>query len=163
MKLSYHYNPKTFLFDETCETPIDPLETQIVGHEVWMLGADCTFKKPPENKDGYNIVFNPEEDEWEYQKVNNTESIENISTESEIAQNRIAELESYLSSTDWYAIRFVETGAEIPNDVKQQRQSAREEISRLRELLKNDEKSQDVQKTSENLESSSKDGSESED
>lgn len=56
-------------------------------------------------------------------------------TESEIVQNRIMGLESYLSSTDWYAVRYAETGVEIPEDVKQQRQSAREEISRLREEL----------------------------
>lgn len=54
-------------------------------------------------------------------------------TEEEIRQQRIMELESYLSSTDWYAVRYAETGVEIPQDIRTQRQSAREEISRLRE------------------------------
>ena len=56
-------------------------------------------------------------------------------TEQEINQNKIIELETYLSSTDWYAVRFAETGVEIPIDIRSQRQSAREEISRLRENL----------------------------
>lgn len=65
-------------------------------------------------------------------------------TESEIVLNRIMELESYLTSTDWYTVRFAETSIEIPADIREQRQSAREEISRLREELeseiKNNEK-----------------------
>lgn len=53
-------------------------------------------------------------------------------TDSEVAQNRINELQQYLSSTDWYAVRKAETGVEIPPEVAQQRQSARDEISTLR-------------------------------
>ena len=49
-----------------------------------------------------------------------------------INAERIAELENYLSATDWYAVRFAETGVEIPEDIKAARQSAREEISHLR-------------------------------
>lgn len=52
-------------------------------------------------------------------------------------ERRERELESYLASTDWYAVRYSETGVEIPQEIKTQRQSAREEISRLREELKN--------------------------
>lgn len=48
------------------------------------------------------------------------------------AEERIAELESYLASTDWYAIRESETGADIPADIKQARADARAEISSLR-------------------------------
>lgn len=52
--------------------------------------------------------------------------------QSIINAERIAELQSYLNETDWYAVRFAETGAEIPEDIKTARQSAREEISHLR-------------------------------
>lgn len=47
-------------------------------------------------------------------------------------QARIAELESYLASTDWYAIRESETGVDIPADIKQARADARLKISSLR-------------------------------
>lgn len=56
-------------------------------------------------------------------------------SEEEIKQARISELEAYLSSTDWYAIRESETGIDIPADVKQTRADARAEISRLRTEL----------------------------
>ena len=50
----------------------------------------------------------------------------------EEANNKIAELQSYLSSTDWYVPRSMETGEPIPEEVKTKRAEAREEISRLR-------------------------------
>ena len=49
-----------------------------------------------------------------------------------IDNERVRELESYLVETDWYAIRYAETGKEIPADVVKARQEAREEISKLR-------------------------------
>jgi len=54
-------------------------------------------------------------------------------SEEEKARQKIEELESYLTYTDWYAIRYADTGEEIPAEIKTKRQEAREEISRLRE------------------------------
>lgn len=54
-------------------------------------------------------------------------------TEEEKREFRIAELQNYLNNTDWYAVRCAETGVEIPDEIKAERQAAREEISRLRE------------------------------
>lgn len=54
-------------------------------------------------------------------------------SEKQKAKKRIVELEYYLSSTDWYCSRFVDTGEEIPAEIKKARQDAREEISKLRE------------------------------
>lgn len=56
-------------------------------------------------------------------------------TTNELNEWRISELESYLNSTDWYAVRYAETGVEIPVDIKTARQAARDEISALREQL----------------------------
>jgi phosphoenolpyruvate carboxylase len=56
-------------------------------------------------------------------------------TEEEIKQARIKELEFFLSSTDWYVVRFADTGEPVPSEIKQQRQDARDEISRLRNDL----------------------------
>lgn len=50
-----------------------------------------------------------------------------------INQERIADLEKYLTMTDWYTIRFADTGKEIPTEIKKARQDVREEISKLRE------------------------------
>lgn len=53
-------------------------------------------------------------------------------TAEELKILRINELQDFLNKTDWYAIRYAETGAEIPQETKAARQAAREEISRLR-------------------------------
>jgi hypothetical protein len=49
-----------------------------------------------------------------------------------INTGRIEELEKYLMSTDWYAIRKADNGEEIPEEIRIARQEARDEISRLR-------------------------------
>jgi hypothetical protein len=35
---------------------------------------------------------------------------------------------AYLASTDWYVVRFAETGVAIPDDIKTKRQEARDDI-----------------------------------
>ena len=39
-----------------------------------------------------------------------------------------AEALNYLTSTDWYVVRFAETGAPIPDDIKTKRQESRDAI-----------------------------------
>jgi hypothetical protein len=56
-------------------------------------------------------------------------------TTNELNEQRINELEYYLNSTDWYAVRYAETGVAIPDDIKTARQAARDEISALREQI----------------------------
>ena len=41
------------------------------------------------------------------------------------------ELETYLKETDWYVLRFFETGKEIPIEISEKRQKARDKISEL--------------------------------
>ena len=38
---------------------------------------------------------------------------------------KISEAKAYLISTDWYITRFIETGKEIPEDIKLKREEAR--------------------------------------
>ena len=56
-------------------------------------------------------------------------------SEEEVKRKRIEELEEYLSSTDWYVVRQFDDGKEMPTDIKTARESARQEISELREEL----------------------------
>lgn len=56
-------------------------------------------------------------------------------TEKENLQNKLEQLEFYLKSTDWYAIKYADTGISIPEEIKQKRQEARLEISELREKI----------------------------
>jgi hypothetical protein len=49
---------------------------------------------------------------------------------------QIAERQAFLDSTDWYVIRYVDTGVAIPVDVRADRQEARAEIEALRNELR---------------------------
>lgn len=53
-------------------------------------------------------------------------------TQEEQLQSELNDLQEYLDSTDWYAIRFADSGEPIPDDVKTLRQKARERISEIR-------------------------------
>jgi hypothetical protein len=59
---------------------------------------------------------------------------EEIDTASALvaAKATVATDGAYLSSTDWYAVRYAEAGTSIPDDVKTKRASFRTEISELR-------------------------------
>ncbi len=56
-------------------------------------------------------------------------------SKEEMKRNEIQKYKSYLNDTDWYVYRFVDTGKQIPIDIKQKRQEARENISKLRKEL----------------------------
>ena len=65
--IAYHYNEETQCYDRLQECQLDPLETELSGHEVWLLPSSCTFKKPPKEKEGYLIKWR--NGEWEYEKL----------------------------------------------------------------------------------------------
>lgn len=56
----YFYNEETneLLFEQ--EAFIDPLETELAGHDIFMLSANATFTEPPTKREGYAIVWNGE-------------------------------------------------------------------------------------------------------
>ena len=55
-----------------------------------------------------------------------------LEAKKEETEARIAELQAYLDSTDWYVTRYSEVGVPIPADVTKAREEARKEISTLR-------------------------------
>lgn len=62
---SYDSVSKRYIGEVNCQ--LDPLETQTKGEEVWLLPANCTWEAPLEHKDGYDVVWNG--NEWEYQEI----------------------------------------------------------------------------------------------
>jgi hypothetical protein len=49
-------------------------------------------------------------------------------------EEMIQSLQKYLDETDWYVVRYMETGKAIPEGISEHRQAARDEISRLEEF-----------------------------
>jgi hypothetical protein len=55
--------------------------------------------------------------------------LEKVKTKSEIESDQArSSAISYLSSTDWYVIRQLETGQEVPQDVSEARAEARSKL-----------------------------------
>jgi hypothetical protein len=58
-------------------------------------------------------------------------------TEEEIAKQeldkQISEAKQYLASTDWYIIRYADSGKEVPSDIKIKREEARISIGGINE------------------------------
>lgn len=55
--------------------------------------------------------------------------LEKIATPQDLEAQRIRQQAiQYLQSTDWYAIRQVETGKVIPEEIRTARQAARDEL-----------------------------------
>lgn len=66
MVVCYRYDHKEKTFQRSEEMFRDPLETELQGKDVWLLPADCTLIEPPEEKEGFDIVWNG--DAWEYKE-----------------------------------------------------------------------------------------------
>lgn len=103
-------------FETTFDNPIEVTDEE---YDKLVELANKEGKWISGDKDGKPILVDPPEP-----------------NEKEKTERRIQELQQYLESTDWYAIRFADTGEEIPADIKKKRQNARVEISELRQELK---------------------------
>lgn len=100
------------VFETTFENCIEVDSTE---HLSIVEEANSTGKLIKGDENGNPILVDPPEPS-DYEK----------------AQQRISELESFLQETDWYAIRYADTGEAIPVAIKNNRQDARDEISELR-------------------------------
>lgn len=56
-------------------------------------------------------------------KIEKVKTLEDLQKEDESSEAIM-----YLRSTDWYIIRSLETGEEIPDQVKEQRAAARQKV-----------------------------------
>lgn len=74
-----------------------------------------THVKPPE--DYPDVVWSEEEQNWVRDPEKETHRIN-------------VEAERFLKQTDWYVVRKIETGKEIPEDILKAREEAREQIVR---------------------------------
>ena len=87
---AYKYDEyKYYAGQQECQ--LDPLESKIAGHDVWLLPADCTWEEPLEEKEGYKVKWNGEE--WEYEEIPAPPEPE-PPTLDEVKANKINELKS---------------------------------------------------------------------
>ena len=65
--IAYRYDSETFFYDGEQECQLDPLETEAVGHDIWLLPGNCTWDEPLPPKEGFNVKWNGEA--WEYDEI----------------------------------------------------------------------------------------------
>ena len=122
-----------FAYDENGTYLGETYVQEFEGHpgEFNMIPG-CTLEEPPAL--GQDEIAKWDGKSWNVKKVPKVEEPE-VVPENPLRLEE-AELLSYLTSTDWYAIRLAETGEEPPLDVSDKRQYARNRISEIREQLK---------------------------
>ena len=94
---AYLYDEKTKEFISEIEAQLDPLESKKANKEIWLLPADCTFMKPPAEKEGFKIKWNGEA--WGYEEIPVQEPPEPTAEEKESAAR--SERNFKLSFSDW--------------------------------------------------------------
>lgn len=118
MKAYLYDENKYYKGEQSCQ--IDPLESEIAGHDVYLLPGDCTWVEPLSEKDGFKIKFNGTA--WEYEEIiPEPEPEPHVPTEEEKRQQEIWELKQKLSETDYKIIKCSEaqmTGSEMPYDLE---------------------------------------------
>lgn len=80
--------------------------------------------------DNGTILFMSVENDAIKKYIEDGVEIEEAHTEAELQakeiSEKLAEATKYLSDTDWYVVRYTETGKEIPEDVRIKRQECRD-------------------------------------
>ena len=65
--IAYSYDPETLKYVGEYKCQIDPLSSKIEGKTVYLLPANATWiEQDLEKKDGFSIVWNEDEEIWEY-------------------------------------------------------------------------------------------------
>ena len=95
-----HDENKYYAGQQECQ--IDPLESKKQGHPVYLLPANCTWKEPLEEKEGYKIKWNGEA--WEYEEIPVPPEPEPPTLE-EVKAQKIAELKSIRDTKEVEPIR----------------------------------------------------------
>ena len=104
--LAYRYDENKY-YAGTQECQLDPLESKIAGHDIWLLPANCTFVAPLDQQEGFDVVWNGIN--WEYKEILvEPEPAPYEPTEEEIRQQKIAELKMELSATDYKCLKYVD-------------------------------------------------------
>ena len=131
--IAYKYD-ENMRYIGTQECQLDPLESQMAGHDIWLLPAECTYVAPLEPQDGFYVVWNGEF--WEYEEIQSEPEAEPEKyelTEEELRLQKIEQLKLELANTDYKTLKFVDGALteEEYAEVRAQRAELRRQINEL--------------------------------
>ena len=98
---AYKYD-SDFYYAGQQDCQLDPLESKKQGHPVYLLPANCTWKEPLNEKEGYKIKWNGEA--WEYEEIPVPPEPE-PPTLDDVKAQKIAELKSIRDTKEVEPIR----------------------------------------------------------
>lgn len=100
---AYIYNSKGY-FEREDVAQIDPLETKAAGREIFIMPANSTETKPPEEKDGFKIKWNGSE--WIYEGIQTEKEEQREKTQEEKAADVRAERDRRIDAIRWRIERY---------------------------------------------------------
>ena len=101
---AYKYDENKYYAGQQ-ECQLDPLETELAGHDVWLLPADCTWEEPLEEKEEYKIKWNGEA--WEYEEIPVPPEPEPPTLE-EVKEQKINELKGVRDAKEMEPVLYAE-------------------------------------------------------
>lgn len=115
MPIAYRYKEGDKpLYDGTAERQYDPLQSEIDGHDVYLIPANCTLKEPPAEKEGFEIWYDKDKDDWYYKEIEKEPEPEPyVPTPLDEARNELWEYESKLRDMDYIGTKIATGRATI--------------------------------------------------
>lgn len=109
---AYSYDDTTKKYKGEIDRQKDPLESKLVGHDVWLMPANSTLVEPLEAKEGFDIVWN--DDHWEYEEVKKDPEPEPyVPTELDKKRQELWEAEQWLRDHDYVGTKIATGRATI--------------------------------------------------
>lgn len=102
MPVAYAYHLETYKYLHPVERQRDPLESELKGHDVWTVPGYATVVEPPVEKKGYDRVWNPDQEAWEYKEIEAQEPTKpKEPTELQKAKWNLWQAQDKLNNTDY--------------------------------------------------------------
>lgn len=100
MPVAYGYDSETKKYTGEMQCQRDPLESEMAGHDIFLMPGNATDVVPPEEKEGFDIVWNGES--WGYKEKKKEEEPKPYEpTELDNAYSKYYEYKGKLSETDY--------------------------------------------------------------
>ena len=122
---------------------IDPLESQLAGHEIFIMPANSTGIERPEDKEGFRIKWNGAS--WEYEEIEEVKEVKpelHEPTEADRLRERLYQIDEEFRKLDYIGIKIATgraTVAEYADEIAHMEELAEEKNEIMSELAEESE------------------------
>ena len=102
MPVAYQYDPNNYKFIGEITRQLDPVASEQAGEDIYLVPGNATVMEPLPTKDGFDVIWNPEQEQWEYKEIEKSAEPEPyIPTELDKAYDAMYDAKMYLANTDY--------------------------------------------------------------